>query len=90
MWVIAAIVAAFLLAYALRTTGLHIALAWLVSCLVVPAYVFLMEYVLPDRGDGSPMWPIAMFVGTIYGAAAGGVGVFFASLMDKKRTEPDA
>ena len=90
MWAIVATAAAFLLAFALRAAGMHVALAWLASCLVVPGFLFFIEHVVPGRGDASPMWPIAMFVGSIYGAAAGGVGVFFASLMEKKRTEPDA
>jgi hypothetical protein len=90
MWVIAAVVAAFLLAFALRAAGLHVVLAWIASWLVVPAYVFFAEYVLPGHAGGAPMWPIAMFVGSIYGAAAGGVGALFASLIWKGRAKPDA
>ena len=90
MWAIVATGIAFVLAFALRAAGLHVVLAWLASCFVVPAVLFLVEYVLPGHGGTSPMWPIAMFVGGIYGAAAGGVGELFASLMWKKRAEPDA
>ena len=90
MWAIVATGIAFMLAFALRAAGLHVFLAWLASCLVVPGVLFIVEHVLPGHGDASPMWPIAMFVGGIYGAAAGGLGALFASLMWKKRAEPDA
>ena len=90
MWAIVATAAAFMLAFALRAAGMHAALAWFASCFVVPGFLVFIEYVLPGRGDASPVWPIAMFVGSIYEAAAGGLGVFFASLMGKKRAEPDA
>jgi hypothetical protein len=90
MWAIVATGIAFLLAFALRAAGMHATLAWLASCLVVPAVLFVVEYVLPGGADASPMWPIALFVGGIYGAAAGGVGAIFASLMWKKGNQTDA
>jgi len=89
MWDIAAIAVAFVLAFALKASGMHLALAWLGSCWVVPAFVLFAEYALPDSGR-SAMLPFAMFVGAIYGAAAGGVGALFAALMWKKDAEPDA
>ncbi len=89
MWDIAAAVIAFVLAYALTTSGVRVVVAWLASCCVVPAFILVTEFVLPDS-RGSAMLPIALFVGGIYGAAAGGVGALFASLMAKKGAEPDA
>ena len=89
MWHFAAIAVAFMLAFALKAVGLHLVLAWLASCCVVPAFLLLAEYALPD-GDRSAMWPIAMFVEGIYGAAAGGVGALFATLMVKRDDKPDA
>jgi hypothetical protein len=86
MWDFAAIAVAFMLAFALKAAGLHLVLAWLASCCVVPASLLIAEFVLPD----SAMWPIAMFVEGIYGAAAGGVGALFASLMGKRGAETDA
>lgn len=89
MWDIAAIALAFVLAFALKAAGMHVALAWIASCGVVPAFLVFAEYVLPD-GDRAAMWPIAMFVESIYGAAAGGVGALFASLMRKRDASADA
>jgi len=89
MWDFAAIAVAFMLAFALKAAGLHLVLAWLASCCVVPAFLLLAEYALPE-GDRAAMWPIAMFVEGIYGAAAGGVGAFFATLMGKTDADPDA
>lgn len=90
MWAILATAIAFLLAFALRAAGMHAILAWLASCLVVPGILFVVEYMLPGGSDASPMWPIALFVGGIYGAAAGGVGAIFASLLWKKDIDPEA
>lgn len=88
MWDIAAIALAFALAFALKAAGVHLVLAWIASCCVVPAFLLFAEYVLPD-GDRAAMWPIAMFVESIYGAAAGGVGALFASLRGKRDARSD-
>jgi hypothetical protein len=85
---IAAVAVAFMLAFALKAAGMHLVLAWIASCWVVPAFVLFAEYVLPDSGR-SAMLPFAMFVGAIYGAAAGGVGALFAALMWKSDAKPD-
>jgi len=89
MWDFAAIAVAFVLAFALKAAGIHLALAWIASCCVVPAFLIFVEFVFPV-GDRSAMWPFAMFVQGIYGAAAGGVGALFASLMSKSEDKPDA
>ncbi len=86
---IAAVAVAFMLAFALKAAGLHVLLAWLVSCCVVPAFVLVAEHLFPDSGR-SAMLPFALFVGAIYGAAAGGVGALFAALMWKRDGPPDA
>ena len=89
MWDFAAIAVAFVLAFALKAAGMHLALAWIASCCVVPAFLLIAEFAFPD-GDRAAMWPFAMFVESIYGAAAGGVGALFASLMGKRGAETDA
>ncbi len=86
---IAAVAVAFMLAFALKAAGLHLVLAWLASCCVVPAFVLVAEHLFPDSGR-SAMLPFALFVGAIYGAAAGGVGALFAALMWKREPKPDA
>lgn len=89
MWDIAAIAVAFMLAFALKASGMHLLLAWIGSCWVVPAFVLFAEYGLTGS-DRSAMLPFAMFVGAIYGAAAGGVGALFAALLWKSGAKPDA
>jgi hypothetical protein len=49
-------------------------LAWLTSCTIVPAFVLIDEFLLPYRGGGASMWPVALIFGGMYGAIAGGVG----------------
>ena len=57
--------------------GRNIFLAWIISCVIMPAFILLVEFVLPYMGGGS-MWPIALVVGSILGAMAGGLGVVVA------------
>jgi hypothetical protein len=89
MWDLAAIAVAFVAGYALKAAGLHLALAWIASCCVVPAFLLFAEFAFPNA-DRAAMWPIAMYVQGVYGAAAGGVGALFASLMGKRGAETDA
>jgi hypothetical protein len=88
MWDIAAAVIAFILAFALTKAGVRLVLAWFASCCVVPAFILATELMLPDS-RASAMLPIALFVGGIYGAAAGGVGALFASLVPGKQADPE-
>jgi len=85
---IAAIAVAFLLAFALKAAGMHLVLAWLASCCVVPAFLFIAAYV-PGSGRAT-MWPFTMFVWAVYGAAAGGVGALFAALVWKEGAAQEA
>jgi hypothetical protein len=78
MPVVIAVVVAFLAPFGLVPLRLHPFVAWLVSCLVVPAYVLYAEFVLPYAGGGASMWPIALVIGGIYSATAGGVGTLIA------------
>lgn len=49
--------------------------AWLIGCMVVPAFVLFAEFVLPYQGGGASMWPIALVVGGVCGAVVSAVGV---------------
>jgi len=84
---IAAVVAAFMLAFALKAGGMHLVLAWLAACCVVPGFLFIAAQ-LPDSGRAT-MWPFTMFVWAVYGAAAGGVGALFAALVWKRGAGPE-
>jgi hypothetical protein len=43
--------------------------SWLASCCVVPVFVLFAEFILPYKGGGASMWPIALMFG---GARIGG------------------
>lgn len=59
-------------------------LSWLASCIIVPAFVLIAEFVLPYQGGGASMWPIALIFGGLYGAIAGAVGVGAASWLNRR------
>jgi hypothetical protein len=59
--------------------------AWFLSALVLPGIVLFDEYVLPYRGGGASMWPIALVMGGLYGVISGGLGVAAASFYLKKK-----
>ncbi len=61
--------------------------AWLIGCVVVPAFVLFAEFVLPYQGGGASMWPIALIFGGAYGAASSGLGVFIAGLFTRAPTD---
>jgi hypothetical protein len=75
----------FIAGLALRLLGRQEKVAWFVSSLVLPALVLFDEFVLPYRGGGASMWPIAIVFGGFYGTISGGLGVLAAKLYLKKR-----
>jgi hypothetical protein len=89
MYVIAAIIAAFLLPFVLLKRGVRTSNAWLASCCVVPAFVLFAEFVLPYSGGGASMWPIALFFGALWSAAAGALGTFIAARINKGEVKHD-
>jgi hypothetical protein len=80
---VVAIFVAFVLPFALVRNRVRLLFAWLVSCLVVPGFVLVLEFVLPYSGGGASMWPIALVFGALYSAIAGGVGTLIASKVVK-------
>lgn len=68
----------------LRLRGLREIPAWLWSCIVIPSLIMIDEFILPYHGGGASMWPIALAVGSFYGAMSGGVGVVMASYYIKR------
>lgn len=80
-----ALFSAFVLGAVLCARTQRLARSWLASCAVVPVFVLVAEFVLPDAGGGASMWPIALVFGGLIGALAGGAGVLLAAwLLDKR------
>jgi len=75
MPVIIALLIAFLVGLIPPLMGIRAGMAWLLSCLVMPAFVLLSEFVLPYSGGGASFWPIALVFGGILGIMTGGLGV---------------
>lgn len=67
-------VSAFLL---YRKTGKALP-AWLLSSLLMPAFVIFAEFALAYHGGGASLWPIALVVGSGAGILSSSVGVLFA------------
>src|SRR5574337_443371 len=82
---IGAILAAFVVGLLIRLRGKNLFVAWLLSCCVVPALILFAEFLLPYRGGGASLWPVALFFGGLYGAIAGGVGAVIASFFMKNK-----
>lgn len=82
----------FITGVVIRLRGRKESTAWMISSLVLPALVLFDEFVLPYRGGGASMWPIALVMGGFYGVISGGLGVVSASFYLKKRgnTQPSS
>jgi len=74
---------AFIIALVLRLCGMRKLTAWLLSCCVMPIYILFCEFILPYRGGGASMLPIAIFGGGSLGAISGGLGIAIASILLK-------
>jgi hypothetical protein len=74
----------------LRLRGIREILAWLFSCTVLPILILLDEFLIPYHGGGAALWPIALAVGSFYGAMSGGFGVVIASYYLKRRKKPQS
>ena len=88
MLALIAIFAAFLVPFVLVRGRFRPLVAWLVSCLVVPAFVLFVEVALPYSVGGASMWPIALAFGAVCSAAAGGVGTLIAARLAKSTQRP--
>jgi hypothetical protein len=78
-----ALFVAFVLPFVLIRNRVRPLFSWFVSCLVVPAFVLVVEFVLPYTGGGASMWPIALVFGALYSAVASGVGTLIAAKVVK-------
>jgi uncharacterized membrane protein YphA (DoxX/SURF4 family) len=59
--------------------------AWILSCLAMPAIIIFDEFVLPYNGGGASFWPIGLIIGGFYGVIIGGLGVVTASWYLKRK-----
>ncbi len=72
------IVSAGLVSFIARLRNVRAVLAWLLGSLVVPCAILIEEFLLPYKGGGASMWPIALVFGSLYGAVASAVGILVA------------
>lgn len=87
MMLIVLLLIPFIAGAAIRLRGKKESTAWKISSLVLPAIVLFDEFLLPYRGGGASIWPIALVMGGFYGVIAGGLGVAVASFYLKKRAD---
>ncbi len=84
MAAIIALTIAFLVGLILPLEGMPAGKAWLISCLVMPVFVLLFEFVLPYSGGGASFWPIALVIGGTLGIVAGGLGVIIGNTVHSR------
>lgn len=80
-----AICAAFGLSLLLSAIGIRSAYSFFYGCAVVPIFVIVAEFAIPDQGGGASIWPVALIVGGIYGAASSGAGILTGRFFQKCR-----
>jgi len=92
MPLVIALILTFTAGLMVRLKGKSQPLAWLISSLVIPIFVLFDAFILPYRGGGASMWPIALVIGSFVGSLVGGLGVVAASyyLKKKEHSQPDA
>lgn len=85
MPLIIALLATFAVGVMVRLQRKSQGLAWLLSSLLIPAFVLFDAFVLPYRGGGASMWPIALVIGSFVGVLVGGIGVLTGSFCIKTK-----
>ncbi|MBP1762717.1 MAG: hypothetical protein H6Q64_2259 [Firmicutes bacterium] len=75
----------FFVGLLLRLRGMNEYIAWILSCLVMPAFIIFDEFVLPYGGGGASMWPLPLILGGFYGVIIGGLGAGIASFYLKRK-----
>ncbi len=80
---IIAIACTFLFGMCLTAIKYNPVYVWFSSCLLIPIFVLVSEFVIPYQGGGASFWPIALIMGGFYGAVAGGFGVLTGLLIKK-------
>ena len=75
MKIIIALFISFLIGFIFNIKGLSQKKALALASLILPSFILAAEFILPQKGNSSSMWPIALVFGTIYGSILGGLGI---------------
>ncbi len=82
---LAAIAVAFVVGLMLRAKRIGGFSAIPLAALLVPAAITFEAFVFPAEPEVRMWWRVAVFVGTIYGLVAAGIGYAFAAFLEKQR-----
>jgi len=85
MKAVIALLITFLVGFAFKYKGCSPNKSLASASLVMPLFILIAEFILPHKGGGASMWPIALIFGTIYGIIVGGLGVVAGGLLLKWR-----
>jgi hypothetical protein len=67
--------------------GMHPALGWVISWLILPILSFFEVFVLPYSGGGAAFWPIVFILGGFIGVIGGGIGAILVTIYLKMSTK---
>jgi hypothetical protein len=73
--------------FILRYRGKNNIISILLPSLIMPVLILIDEFILPYRGGGASMWPIALAFGSFYGFMASGFGVVLAQFIIKRKSQ---
>jgi hypothetical protein len=63
-------------------------ISWFISSLIVPAFVLFSEFVMPYKGSGASLWPIAFIFGGVAGTVSGLIGASIGYAILKAGSPP--
>ena len=86
-----ALIISFTVGFLLSVRSERFLVAWILSSLVMPAYILFAGFGLPYMGGGASFWLIALVIGSLFGATTGGLGiavaVYFLDWRSKKSND---
>jgi len=65
----------FFIGFTFNVKGYSQKKALALASVILPSFILIAEFILPHKGSGASMWPIALLFGAIYGTIAGGLGI---------------
>ena len=74
-----------LVGIALRCHGASEKYSWLITCTIIPLILLSENLLWQHKNGGVSMLPIALALGSFYGALCGGIGVIIGSLYIKNK-----
>ncbi len=84
MKIIIVLMVSFFVGFAFRVKGCSQNKALALASLIMPSFILIAEFIMPHKGSGASMWPIALIFGTIYGTIVGGLGVIAGAFFLKR------